>query len=232
MKNEKTILDDQEFELDELEIEELDTEEKEIEFEDLDCDLNFLDENLEMEDKEDQSKKQEFGDLDESLELDDLYSFDEVDEQEVEVITKTKEDEKPKEIVEGYDLSNAKPAEAESSERSLPGGRKGVANIVKSSNGNRFGLSNEIGEHLGSPDKVQILFSEDIIIATTGLEDITEYSLRKQGNKFFIYNTALVNEMTDIFELDFSKGKTSITFYNGELTSDTNGNPIAIINID
>lgn len=195
MKNGKTILDDQEFELDELELEELDTE-------------------------------------DEDLELDDLDSLDEIDEQEVEVITETKEDEKPKEIVEGYDLSNAKPAEAKSSERSLPGGRKGVANIVKSSNGNRFGLSNEIGEHLGSPDKVQILFLEDTIIATTRLEDTTEHSLRKQGNKFFIYNTALVNEITDMFELDFSKGRTSITFYNGELTNDTNGNPIAIINID
>lgn len=107
-------------------------------------------------------------------------------------------------------LKGAKASSSKSRSRIV--GEAGVISIVKAKTGNRNILSNELREKLNNPEKVQVAFAEDsIIIAEKLPNNDSSFNIKRSGVKGIIYSTQLVNEITELFELDFSC-RTSITF--------------------
>ena len=94
---------------------------------------------------------------------------------------------------------------------------KGVCTVINSKqNGRRVILSKETMDCLKNPTKLEVGFTEDgIVIAEKLPENGVEFSIKKNGNKMVIYSSALVEEITELFNLDFSN-RVSITFTEAE----------------
>jgi hypothetical protein len=101
----------------------------------------------------------------------------------------------------------------------------GVCTVVNSEkNGKRVTLSKEIMELLNNPVSIEIGFTEDgIAVAKKLPENGVEFSLRKNGNKGVIYSSQLVEEITELFDLDF-QDRVSITFTEAEEVNDDSDN--------
>ncbi|GEC92494.1 hypothetical protein [Brevibacillus brevis] len=85
-----------------------------------------------------------------------------------------------------------------------------IVNTAK--NGKRLMIADELLEVIGADDAVQIAINDEGIAIGNGLpDDITAFNLRKNGKKGVIYSTELVEELTDLFALDFSD-KSSVSF--------------------
>jgi hypothetical protein len=99
-------------------------------------------------------------------------------------------------------------------------GKAGVFSVVKSDNGNRITIVNEIMEKLNNPYMLQIAFSNDSIAISEKIPNNDSlFNIRRSGNKSIIYSTKLVKMIAEMYELDFSN-RTSITFYEVEYISD------------
>lgn len=105
---------------------------------------------------------------------------------------------------------------------------KGGLSIICSPNGKRLTLNAMILENMNTPESIQIAYSAEFLAISTHLgEANTDYLLKASGNHAVIYNAALINEIAERYELDFSN-RTSITFSNIQL--EENGNqPIIYI---
>lgn len=105
---------------------------------------------------------------------------------------------------------------------------KGGLSLVCSSNGKRLTLSKVFLESLSAPESIQIAYSEDFMAISPNFgEAHTDYLLKKGGDHAVIYNAALVKEIVDRFELDFSI-RTSMTFSNFHV-EENEGQPIIYI---
>jgi len=104
---------------------------------------------------------------------------------------------------------------------------KGVCTVISSQkNGKRVTLSKEIMELLNNPASIEIGFTKDgIVVATELPENGEEFSLGKIGNKGVIYSSQLVEEITELFHLDF-QDRVSITFTEAEEVNDESDNLI------
>ncbi|NYF23567.1 hypothetical protein [Sporosarcina sp. JAI121] len=88
----------------------------------------------------------------------------------------------------------------------------GGMSIVNSVNGKRLTLNAIILDSLSHPDSIQIAYTEGVIAIAKNLGDKhTDYKLSKSGKMSVIYNTALVKEIVERYELDYSE-RTSLTF--------------------
>lgn len=108
---------------------------------------------------------------------------------------------------------------------------KGVCTVINSKqNGRRVILAKETMDYLKNPTKLEIGFTEDgIVIAEKLPENGVEFPIRKNGNRIVIYSSGLVEEITELFNLDFSD-RVSITFTEAE-KYDNLDNPIVKIKI-
>ncbi|MCM3116314.1 hypothetical protein M3610_13495 [Neobacillus sp. MER 74] len=90
----------------------------------------------------------------------------------------------------------------------------GVITIINSErNGKRIILSKELMEELLEPELVQIAFSSnEIAIGEEIPNNDHHFNVRKNGAKGVIYSAGLIQEITGLFNLDFSN-KVSVTFY-------------------
>ncbi|RXT08850.1 hypothetical protein [Ammoniphilus sp. CFH 90114] len=78
--------------------------------------------------------------------------------------------------------------------------------------GKRLTIAQDVLEVIGTQDDVQIAIVENGIAIGSNLSvNNTKFFLRKSGRKGVIYSSELVDELTELFELDFSE-KTSISF--------------------
>lgn len=93
----------------------------------------------------------------------------------------------------------------------------GVSTVVNSKkNGKRITFSKELMEGLGNPDSIELgCTNEGILVGRKLPENGEKFKLRKSGKKSVIYSAALVEEITEVFELDFSN-RVSITFVDAE----------------
>ena len=85
--------------------------------------------------------------------------------------------------------------------------------IVNCDNGRRVSISARLYEALGQPESLQFMISEKksrLLIGCNLSEDGTSYPI-KRPEKPVIYNSKLVNLLTEAFELDY-EGKTSLSF--------------------
>lgn len=111
-------------------------------------------------------------------------------------------------------------------------GKAGVVSIVNSKeNGKRITLSKECWEKINKVSNVQVAFSDTQIAISEELPDNEHYfHVRTYGAKGVIYSKDLVEEITELFALDFSD-KVSITLYEVEYVK--NGDhTVAIITVD
>jgi hypothetical protein len=106
----------------------------------------------------------------------------------------------------------------------------GVCTVVNSKkNGKRVTFARDIMDCLGNPETVEVCFTEDGIAVGKKLpENGVEFNVKKIGNKGGIYSSQIVQEITEVFDLDF-ENRVSITFTEAEEYTDDDCD--AIINI-
>lgn len=96
--------------------------------------------------------------------------------------------------------------------------------------GKRIALSVAIRKNIGSPDEVQIAFNDRGMFLGEYFPGIdNSFTLRKSGNKSVIYSKELVEEVTKLFDLDFTN-RTTISFYEVQYMK-IEGIPIAFVPI-
>lgn len=110
-----------------------------------------------------------------------------------------------------------------------PNGECTVVNSKK--NGKRITLSKNLMEIFNDPEILEIGFTDEGIALSKELpENGTEFTIKKQGNKGVIYSAPLVDEITELFGLDFSD-RVSITFVEAEEIEDDSESPIIEIKV-
>lgn len=105
----------------------------------------------------------------------------------------------------------------------------GALTIIHSKkNGKRVSLGREVLENLHHPEYVKVAFTDQAVIVMEGSPDDEQaFVLRSSGKKGVIYSTHLVEEITELFELNFSE-KVSHTCYDVSYEL-LDGQPIANI---
>lgn len=108
----------------------------------------------------------------------------------------------------------------------------GVLTLVRSEkNGKRAAFAEEVMDELGTPETVQIALSANEIAIGEKLPDGNTFNIRKSGSKGVVYSAPLIDELTEHFNLDYTGGRVSITFYKVRYVS-FDGSPVAIITIN
>ncbi|MEK3719247.1 hypothetical protein [Paenibacillus sp. FSL H8-0034] len=93
------------------------------------------------------------------------------------------------------------------------GGESVFSVINTPGNGKRTTISPNLISKIGSPAKVQVSVNDKGIAISSKLPDNdSSFTLRKTSSKAVIYSKELVDELTALFDLDFS-GRSSISFY-------------------
>lgn len=107
-------------------------------------------------------------------------------------------------------LSNAKSVSSRNVSRTI--GKAGAISIVNANSGNRITIARECYSAIGNPSKVQFaLTDKSVIIGEKVLENNNDFNVKESNGKAIIYSSALVKEITENFNLDFSN-RTSLTF--------------------
>lgn len=134
-----------------------------------------------------------------------------------------------------FDFSDIEASESKSNSRGSTGapGYLSVINSLK--NGKRVTISKKLLEDLKNPSGVQFAFKDGKIIVGELLslnDSVVVHVLKKEksDSRAIIYNYELVNEITAKCNLDFSNGKTSITFRKAEYTIN-DGKIVAILTL-
>lgn len=97
----------------------------------------------------------------------------------------------------------------------------GKATIVNSKeNGKRMTFPKSLLEELGIEENVDVSITlNGLAIGSELPENAETFQLKMSGNKGVIYSASLVQEITEVFELDFSD-RVSITFNEAEFIND------------
>lgn len=90
---------------------------------------------------------------------------------------------------------------------------EGVMTVVNDRNSKRSKLKNVVLEGLGYPDYIKFYVTdEEFVVQASTADEEGSYKLRLEGKrKCLIYNSELIELLSEMFELDFSKS-TSQTF--------------------
>lgn len=125
-------------------------------------------------------------------------------------------------------LSNAKSVVSKNIVRSI--GRAGAISIINANTGNRVTIAKECYSAIGNPVKLQFALTDNnLIVGEKVLEDNNDFNVKVSNGKAIIYSSALVKEITENFNLDFSN-KTSLTFSDFQYST-TDGVEIMIVKI-
>lgn len=125
-------------------------------------------------------------------------------------------------------LSNAKSVVSKNIVRSI--GRAGAISIINAKTGNRVTIAKECYSAIGNPAKLQFALTDNnLIVGEKVLEDNNDFNVKVSNGKAIIYSSALVKEITENFNLDFSN-KTSLTFSDVQYST-TDGVEIMIVKI-
>ena len=129
-----------------------------------------------------------------------------------------------------YNLENFKASK--SKQKSVIRSNQGVVTIINTEkNGKRIVFLKDVMEELGNPPKILISCSDNAIAVGEKLPDNQNFlSIKYSKTKGTIYSACTVNELTEMYQLDFSN-RTSITFSEVKYTTYEN-HKVAIITID
>ncbi|MDM0506264.1 hypothetical protein QTH15_10850 [Clostridium perfringens] len=151
-----------------------------------------------------------------------------------EIVEETIEEtiEKIEEVIQEqqYNLENFKASK--SKQKSVIRSNQGVVTIINTEkNGKRIVFPKDVMEELGNPPKILISCSDNAIAVGERLPDNQNFlSIKYSKTKGTIYSAGTVNELTEMYQLDF-RNKTSITFSEVKYTTYEN-HKVAIITID
>lgn len=107
-------------------------------------------------------------------------------------------------------LSNAKSVSAKNISRII--GKAGALTIVNAKTGNRISIAKECYSGIGNLSTVQFALTDtSLIIGEKVLDNDNNFNVKESNGRGIIYSSALVKEITEHFNLDFSN-KTSLTF--------------------
>lgn len=104
-------------------------------------------------------------------------------------------------------------------------GAASISVVNTNDNGKRVKISKKALQILGNPDKVQFGLSNTSIIIAAELPDNDNYFKVSKGN---VYSSNLVAEITGHFKLDYSNGRTSLSF-SDEQTLDLDSGKTALV---
>ncbi|NAS19410.1 amidophosphoribosyltransferase [Clostridium butyricum] len=125
------------------------------------------------------------------------------------ILVETEVDDNEENIAEDV-LSNAKSVSSRNVSRTI--GKAGAISIVNANTGNRITIARECYSAIGNPSKVQFALTDNnLIVGEKVLENNNDFNVKESSGKAIIYSSALVREITDNFNLDFSN-RTSLTF--------------------
>ena len=150
-----------------------------------------------------------------------------------EIVEETIEEtiEKIEEVIQEqqYNLENFKASK--SKQKSVIRSNQGVVTIINTEkNGKRIVFLKDVMDKLGNPPKILISCSDNAIAVGERLPDNQNFlSIKYSKTKGTIYSAGIVNELTEMYQLDFSN-KTSITFSEVKYTTYEN-HKVAIITI-
>ena len=143
------------------------------------------------------------------------------------ILVKSEVDDNEENIAEDV-LSNAKSVVSKNIVRSI--GRAGAISIINAKTGNRVTIAKECYSAIGNPVKLQFALTDNnLIVGEKVLEDNNDFNVKVSNGKAIIYSSALVKEITENFNLDFSN-KTSLTFSDFQYST-TDGVEIMIVKI-
>lgn len=138
---------------------------------------------------------------------DDLDFLDETPTEEVEV-PKTEEKEDDDEFPD-MNPEAIKPIEHETKSAVGSGARAAAIRLVNTKKaGKKLMIKPQAIEELGVEDALEIgLIDDTLVIAKEGIADV-EYTLREQEKMYMVYNSKLVEDITEALSLDFSNCST------------------------
>lgn len=151
-----------------------------------------------------------------------------------EIVEETIEEtiEKIEEVIQEqqYNLENFKASK--SKQKSVIRSNQGVVTIINTEkNGKRIVFLKDVMDKLGNPPKILISCSDNAIAVGERLPDNQNFlSIKYSKTKGTIYSAGTVNELTEMYQLDFSN-RTLITFSEVKYTTYEN-HKVAIITID
>lgn len=98
--------------------------------------------------------------------------------------------------------------------------KDGAVTVVNDRNSKRTKLKNKVIEGLGYPDYIKFYVTDnEFVVQASTVDEEGSYKLRLEGKrKCLIYNSEVIELLTEMFELDFTQG-TSQTF--GEVKFET-----------
>jgi hypothetical protein len=99
-------------------------------------------------------------------------------------------------------LQNATPCNAKPNSVSRGENRGGIS-IINSKNGKRVEFSKAVSDALGNPEKVNFLFTDDCLIIQASTDN--GFILKTSGGRKLAYSSAIVQEITNKFSMDFSE---------------------------
>ena len=114
-------------------------------------------------------------------------------------------------------------------------GEEGVLTVINSAqNGNkRVMVAGKVHKELGYPMSIKVGFLENVFVMGEHLDNGLDVSYEfkgkgKENSKRIIYNSDLVNKLTEKYALDYNNGKVSATFKEVRYR-EINGSKVAFI---
>lgn len=187
-----------------------------LDFDEMDVDFDFDDVSCEFEEEE----KEASSSNDEQSRVDGILDK-----------TKAQEDDGIVESEEEFDLTGfTTVSSTNNSKRSVGArGRGGLSIINSQKNGKRITLTKKWWEALGKPTEIQLAMKEKVLVLGENLgEDFRTFSWITKDQKPVLYHSSLVEELVQFYQLDYSNGRTSLSFGDIQLKR-VNGQPALVI---
>lgn len=111
-------------------------------------------------------------------------------------------------------------------------GRGGLSIINSEHNGKRITLTKKWWIELGQPQTIQFAMHNHTLVLGECLGDqFPSFSWITKDQKPVLYNSALVKELANHYQLDYSNGRTSLSFGEIQLKK-VNGKPVLVIEMN
>lgn len=188
-----------------------------VDFDEMDIDLTFDEVSSEL---EEETQETSSSNGDEQSSVDDI--LEKTEEQEEGRIVGAEEE---------FDLTGFTTVSSTNhSTRSVGArGRGGLSIINSQKNGKRITLTKKWWEALEKPTKIQLAMKEKVLVLGGRLgDDFRTFSWITKDQKPVLYHSNLVEELVRFYQLDYSNGRTSLSFGDIELKR-VNGQPALVI---
>lgn len=188
-----------------------------VDFDEMDIDLTFDEVSSEL---EEETQETSSSNGDEQSSVDDILEKTE-EQEEVRIVGAEEE----------FDLTGFTTVSSTNhSTRSVGARRRGGLSIINSQkNGKRITLTKKWWEALEKPTAIQLAMKEKVLVLGGHLgDDFRTFSWITKDQKPVLYHSNLVEELVQFYQLDYSNGRTSLSFSDIQLKR-VSGQPALVI---